>query len=674
MLVKSIMIRRLCDRTRIRYHFAILLMLLGGISASAQVSITPSTPPALNSGQTFTFTASVAEGGGVTWSCPGCQGSIDPTTGVYTAPAIVHAQQSFGGYQLLPNDHIYNTRIDSLPVNGNSNSWIGGAGAVPVNYLPSFPLNYVDGSTPIENFVFQYTAGNNGPFQLLPPSTLRIESGWYTRTDLGQDHHAISIDTKNGTVQELYDPVPVGRLTSQGCPTCTAVSGIRYSNSTYNLPNSQGGGVDAAGLYITPLMLRLQELEQAVATGGTINHALRFTLQNGYIKFNSFIWPGTASSYAGGGVVPFGSRFRLKSSFNISGFSPIAQVLLTQLKQYGLILADGGYGWQINTEGTRWPASYLAAFNEIGGARIGPSNFEAVDESGLEVSPTSGLTTIAETVVATGINNPAHSASQQVVLTGVTITLPKDALNVQAGSAVQQLAAFIHGSSNAGINWTMSPTVGTLTSGGRYTPPPNISSASTTTVTATSAADPTAAASLTLTVLPAGTIRLVLGQPGPYTDTHGNVWLNGIGGDNCQPYDSGGSWPSTSDVTLYKIPCLAMGDNLFDFIVPNGTYAITAKFAEHGGCTPGGRLMNLEAQGQIIYANADICVSAGGANLPIDFTLPATVTNGLLSFVVRHVNSDFTIISALQIVPMSLSGTTPPGPPAPPSNMQIIVK
>ena len=191
-----------------------------------------------------------------------------------------------------------------------------------------------------------------------------------------------------------------------------------------------------------PLTLRLQEMEQAIATGGTIKHALRMTLQNEYIQYNKFIWPATATTSAGKGVVPYGARFRLKSTFEISGFSPIAQIILTQLKQYGLILADGGTGWASQIEYTRWPDACLAAFSEIYGANILPSNFEAVDESGLEISANSGATTKSETVVATGIKNPGHTARQQVVLTGVTLNLPRDYIYIQAGTPAQQLKAF----------------------------------------------------------------------------------------------------------------------------------------------------------------------------------------------------------------------------------------
>jgi hypothetical protein len=665
-------VKTICISTKFRLQFALALLMLAGIPVSAQVVITPSTPPAVNQGATLRFTANTA----VAWSCPGCAGTID-ADGTYHAPQSVKSQQSYGGFQLLPNNHIYNARINSLPVNINSPTWIAGAGTVSVNYLPSFPINYVNGATPTASQNFNYTPSNNGAFQMPQYPTAKVESGWFINAVAsGVDKHLFAIDTTSGMFQEMYQSfvtAPSGQAPFGSCPTCTADSGVRYANFTYTLPTN--GSVDAAGLLVMPLTLRLQELEQAVATGGTIRHALRFTLQNGYIKFNSFIWPATTATSAGGGVVPYGARFRLKSSFSTSNFSPIAQILLTQLKQYGIILADGGYGWQITTEYTRWPDTYKAAFDEIAGANISPSNFEAVDESGLEISPSSGLTPTGETVVATSVSNPALSAKQQVVLTGVTINLPKDTMYFQAGASSQQLAAFVNGSSNTSVTWSMNPVVGNLTAGGTYTPPASVSATTTTTVTATSAADGTVAATMTVSVLPPGTIRIILGQNTAYTDSKGNVWQGRTADDSAHgPYDIGGTWPSTSDVTLYKVADFAYNDIRFDITVPNGSYLITGKFAETQAVAAGSRLMDLEAQGQIVYPNVDIFSAAGGVNKPVDFTLPATVTNGSLSFVVRHVVGNSTIISALQIVPTSLSGTGTTGPLESPPGLSIIAK
>ena len=43
-----------------------------------------------------------------------------------------------------------------------------------------------------------------------------------------------------------------------------------------------------------------------------------------------------------------GMRLRLKSSFDISGFSPANQVILKALKQYGMIMADNGSSMYIS--------------------------------------------------------------------------------------------------------------------------------------------------------------------------------------------------------------------------------------------------------------------------------------------------------------------------------------
>src|ERR1700688_3241820 len=102
-----------------------LILFLAMLCASAAMAqapvISPTTPPAVNQGQTTTFSCS--SGGPCTWTCTtvgGCLGSIVAGTGVYTAPATVNSQQSVGGCQLLPNEDVWNTRIDSLPVNANS--------------------------------------------------------------------------------------------------------------------------------------------------------------------------------------------------------------------------------------------------------------------------------------------------------------------------------------------------------------------------------------------------------------------------------------------------------------------------------------------------------------------------------------------------------------------------
>src|SRR6516165_679939 len=285
---------------------------------------------------------------------------------------------------------------------------------------------------------------------------------------------------------------------------------------------------------------------------------LRFTLPMGYCA-SSNVWPATTFA-TDGGTIPFGTRFRLKSSFDTSKFSPIAQILLTQLKQYGLILADGGTGWAVDVEYTKWPATIANALYEISFAKIAPSNFEVVDESGYMISSTSGETTSNREIVTFTRTSDNATASVDVVLTGVTVNFPHDLLQIQVGAPPLQLTALVNGASNTSVTWSMSPSVGTLSASGLYTPPTNISSPTTITVTATSVANPAVAASMTLNVFPAGPIRLVPGsvpgvynytmKPTPYADSSGNVWSS-LGDDGGYAND-GGTISGTSDSALYR--------------------------------------------------------------------------------------------------------------------------
>src|SRR6202022_1238050 len=83
---------------------------------------------------------------------------------------------------------------------------------------------------------------------------------------------------------------------------------------------------------------------------------------------------------------PMGARFRLSAGFNISGYSPQAQVVLRAMQHYGLILADNGSNWYFGgTADSSWPSSLVDELKTIPA-----SAFDAVDESSLMVSPDSG--------------------------------------------------------------------------------------------------------------------------------------------------------------------------------------------------------------------------------------------------------------------------------------------
>jgi len=125
--------------------------------------------------------------------------------------------------------------------------------------------------------VFFYTRGNNGAFRIPAYPGERIDSSWFTPPFSGPDRHLFAVDTTTGTFQERCNYYAAGQDTSEGRHTCTTQSGLKYSNSTHALPAD--GATDAAGLYVTPLTLRLQELEQRATKRRAPNSCSAFTLR-----------------------------------------------------------------------------------------------------------------------------------------------------------------------------------------------------------------------------------------------------------------------------------------------------------------------------------------------------------------------------------------------------------
>src|ERR1039458_2295216 len=104
-----------------RLRPALVLCLLSASLWATTCTITSdTTPPAVVAGGAHNFTASCPT---PVWSVTG-GGSINASTGVYTAPAVVWAQDVSRGQQLLPNDSVYKLPINSLPLDSRSAYWI----------------------------------------------------------------------------------------------------------------------------------------------------------------------------------------------------------------------------------------------------------------------------------------------------------------------------------------------------------------------------------------------------------------------------------------------------------------------------------------------------------------------------------------------------------------------
>ena len=276
---------------------------------------------------------------------------------------------------VFPANNIWNTDISTMPVNTHSAAWLTSTGAGSGRLLhPDFggppygiPFNVVDNTHATTTFTFQYPLeSDGGPYPY--GSDLQIEQG--------SDAHLLSINQNTCKLYETW-------ATNYAGPS-TAGSGAIFDLGSNQLRTDGFTSADAAGLPIFPGLVRLDEV-----AAGFIGHAIRFTVQQ---SDASHLWParhdaGTPNP----NLPPMGARFRLKSTYNISGFSAATQVVLTAMQHYGLIVADNGSNWFFQgTEDAGWGSGpYPTMISEL--KTIPAAQYEAIDESSLMVDPNSGL-------------------------------------------------------------------------------------------------------------------------------------------------------------------------------------------------------------------------------------------------------------------------------------------
>jgi hypothetical protein len=284
-----------------------------------------------------------------------------------------------GGCQVLPVDNIWNTRVDTLPVDSNSAAYVASIGT-NTGLHPDFgsdptwgiPYVVVPGTQPMVTVTFTYADEcDPGPYPIPPNPPIEGGSG----TNNTGDRHILIVNSGNHKLYELWSSY------SNADGTWHAGSGAIFDlNSNAPLRPDGWTSSDAAGLPVLPGLVRYDEV-----AAGAIEHAIRLTAVNTQKRH---IWPARhdASSLTGTQYTPMGQRFRLKSNYNISSFSPAAQTILIALKKYGMIMADNGSNWYISgAPDTRWDDNVLNELKQVKGR-----DFEALDSSALMLNYDSG--------------------------------------------------------------------------------------------------------------------------------------------------------------------------------------------------------------------------------------------------------------------------------------------
>lgn len=286
---------------------------------------------------------------------------------------------------LFPAANMWNTRVDALPVHPRSADYIAtigasstlhpdfGSGEWPPGSGAPIGIPYIEVGADQPNVPVVWTAyGDESDDGRWPvPAAAPIEGG---AAGTG-DRHVIVWDTESCTLHELFDARPSG-------DGWAAASGAIYDLRSNVLRPDGWTSADAAGIAILPGLVRYDEVAD-----GRIEHAIRFTAP---VTARNHVWPArhSAGSTDAATAPPMGQYFRLRSDVDISGFSADVQVILTAMKEYGMILADNGSSWYVSgAPDERWDNGVLRELKTIPG-----SAFEAVDVSSLQLSPDSAAT------------------------------------------------------------------------------------------------------------------------------------------------------------------------------------------------------------------------------------------------------------------------------------------
>jgi hypothetical protein len=210
------------------------------------------------------------------------------------------------------------------------------------------------------NFTAYGDESDAGPYKI--PLDTPVEGG----TGSTGDRHAIAVDRDNCVLYELYRAFPRSGYWN-------ADSGAIWNLRSSALRPAGWTSADAAGLPIFPGLVRYDEI-----AAGAINHALRFTVS---ATRRGYVLPAThwASDSSDSDRPAMGMRFRLKASYDISGFIGQSRVVLQALKTYGMIVADNGSNWYITgAADNRFRDSDLDQLKTVPGAA-----FEVVDTGGV---------------------------------------------------------------------------------------------------------------------------------------------------------------------------------------------------------------------------------------------------------------------------------------------------
>jgi hypothetical protein len=281
-----------------------------------------------------------------------CRGRACSTS----APFVVTNGPILGGCPVFPPDSQWNTDVSSAPLAADSSTLVGAQAAGHDVHLDfgdtqseyGIPFALVGPKQPRVPIAFGTDGADygdesdHGPFPIPPGAPIEGAPAGQPDPQEG-DRHVIVVQRERCVDYELYNAVRLNAGASW-----QVSSSARWDLTRNGRRPAGWTSADAAGLPILPGLLRYDE-----AASGTIRHALRFTLPRARRAWQAPA--GHCGTTTDVSAPPYGSRWRLKASFDESPYRGRALAIVRALKRYGLMFADQGSSMFITgTTDRRW--------------------------------------------------------------------------------------------------------------------------------------------------------------------------------------------------------------------------------------------------------------------------------------------------------------------------------
>jgi len=412
------------------------------------VSITVGPSPVnLRRGQSIAFAANVTgtTNMGVNWTLNPQVGSISPT-GVYTAPSLLTLPQSV---MVVATSHADPTKSATAIVNLQPDVTISlspGAVSLQQGQSQAFSAS-VTGTT------------NTGVVWTLNPLVGSISaSGVYTAPSVVTTGQSVTV-----WAISQADTTKSASATINLLPSVNVT--VSPSSATLQPGQTQAFFASVTGTTNTGVTWSLNPVVGTISTSGL------------------YTAPASISSSQSVTVTARSQADTTKMASAVINLQPPAQPVSVSVTPNSATLAQGqSRTFTASVSGTTNTAVTWSLNPAVGSITLG----------GVYTAPATVTASQTVTVTARSQADTTKSASAVVTLQPppepVTISVTPGTVSLQQGQS-QAFVATVGGTNNTGVNWSVSPAVGSITTGGVYTAPATVTTAQSVTVVATSQAD-----------------------------------------------------------------------------------------------------------------------------------------------------------------------------------------